>query len=481
MATLPSKSQIRAWIADHPHATSKARHRQGPLSALKGANRIDLKRILKELEAEGHLEKRGKTYRDPDKLPPVSVLQLPAPRQARAILFARPLEWQGEGPEPKILFLPPAPPTPPWARAIASPGPPARRFEGEDHQLHRPSDPPHRHQPAQPPARRLPAKAPSGGRIVPILERLRQGSWQVRPARRMAPATAELGSRRSGRPQGLAWDPDAPRASLTHWRDPARAAPHVPASSRSTTHCHPRCLPRQRHRGRQTPTTPAGLQGPRRPLREHAALSPYDPSDAAATTTMPCYSPTPTPTPKSPGGHVPIHGSPIGEMIAHYASRPALPRHASTARPNKRRPTPPISPTRRAPASCTPTGCRVTCARCTRAWRPPRLPRPVRPMVIAADGTKISHRFVRGLMRSVASLHYEEVQAARDGQPNDKDRAAARRRDHAPLRRLRGAGPPPARAVSPSTSTCPSARSCPERGGGDRLDLPSRTVSTRTG
>ncbi len=37
-----------------------------------------------------------------------------------------------------------------------------------------------------------------------------------------------------------------------------------------------------------------------------------------------------------------------------------------------------------------------------------------------AEGIKRGHRFVRGLMRSVARLIYEEVQAAIDGQPNDK-------------------------------------------------------------
>ncbi|MEM6277461.1 MAG: ribonuclease R, partial [Pseudomonadota bacterium] len=39
-------------------------------------------------------------------------------------------------------------------------------------------------------------------------------------------------------------------------------------------------------------------------------------------------------------------------------------------------------------------------------------------MQIDADGRLLSHRFTRGLMRSPASLHYEEVQAAVDGAPN---------------------------------------------------------------
>ena len=41
-------------------------------------------------------------------------------------------------------------------------------------------------------------------------------------------------------------------------------------------------------------------------------------------------------------------------------------------------------------------------------------------MRIDAAGNKLDHAFHRGLMKSVASLNYEEVQAAVDGQPNDK-------------------------------------------------------------
>jgi ribonuclease R len=41
-------------------------------------------------------------------------------------------------------------------------------------------------------------------------------------------------------------------------------------------------------------------------------------------------------------------------------------------------------------------------------------------MRIDAAGNKIDHSFHRGLMKSVASLNYEEVQAGVDGQPNDK-------------------------------------------------------------
>jgi ribonuclease R len=41
-------------------------------------------------------------------------------------------------------------------------------------------------------------------------------------------------------------------------------------------------------------------------------------------------------------------------------------------------------------------------------------------MVFNADGRKVGHKFVRGLMRSAAKLAYEEAQAAIDGKPGDK-------------------------------------------------------------
>ncbi len=102
MARLPSKDEILQWITDNPAQTSKRDIAKA--FGIKGADRIDLKRMLKELEAEGHLEKRRKTYRDPERLPPVSVLQVTGPSDD-GDLFARPLEWQGEGAEPRILMI----------------------------------------------------------------------------------------------------------------------------------------------------------------------------------------------------------------------------------------------------------------------------------------------------------------------------------------------------------------------------------------
>ena len=100
---IPTKAEILDWIASNPTLNSKRDIAKA--FGIKGAARIDLKRLLKELEAEGHLEKRRRSYRDPDRLPPVSVLQVNAP-DSDGDLFAKPLEWHGEGVEPVVLIIP---------------------------------------------------------------------------------------------------------------------------------------------------------------------------------------------------------------------------------------------------------------------------------------------------------------------------------------------------------------------------------------
>ena len=100
---LPSRQQILDWIADNPDATAKRDIAKA--FNIKGSARIELKRLLRELEAEGLLERRRRSYRDFERLPPVSVVEILPPDDS-GDLFARPLEWQGAAPMPRILFLP---------------------------------------------------------------------------------------------------------------------------------------------------------------------------------------------------------------------------------------------------------------------------------------------------------------------------------------------------------------------------------------
>ena len=92
MSTLPSKDEILQWIADNP--TQTAKRDIAKAFGIKGAQRIDLKRILKEMEADGQLQKRRSSYRDPDTLPPVGVLEVIGP-DSDGDLIAKPMEWNG--------------------------------------------------------------------------------------------------------------------------------------------------------------------------------------------------------------------------------------------------------------------------------------------------------------------------------------------------------------------------------------------------
>src|SRR3989338_10296166 len=106
MNPIPTKDQIRQWITENPGLSAKRDIAKA--FGIKGDARIDLKRLLAELEAEGSLEKRARRFRDPGALPPVSVL-LVLPPDAAGDLFAIPLEDAGEaGPQdsPRILILP---------------------------------------------------------------------------------------------------------------------------------------------------------------------------------------------------------------------------------------------------------------------------------------------------------------------------------------------------------------------------------------
>lgn len=101
MTRIPSKAEILAWISDHP--TKAAKRDIAKAFGIKGAARIDLKRLLKELEAEGKLSKRRSSYRDANVLPPVTVCEVTGP-DADGDLYARPLEWSGDGDVPRILM-----------------------------------------------------------------------------------------------------------------------------------------------------------------------------------------------------------------------------------------------------------------------------------------------------------------------------------------------------------------------------------------
>ena len=75
-------------------------------------------------------------------------------------------------------------------------------------------------------------------------------------------------------------------------------------------------------------------------------------------------------------------------------------------------------------------------------------------MVFDKHGNKRGHTFLRALMRSAAKLSYQEAQAAIDGQPSEKCRAAAGKHAAAAVGGLCRARrrPRPARAARPRSA-----------------------------
>lgn len=388
MSQLPTKEQILDWISSNPTLTSKRDISKA--FGIKGADRIDLKRMLKELEEEGHLQKRRKTYRDPDQLPPVAVLQIS--KQTRdGDLLARPMEWQGSEPEPLVLYVAKAsdPALKEGDRILGR----LTAVAGLDHQyearlIRRIGTNPHK-------VLGVFRKGAEGGRIVPI-DKGSDKEWIV-------PTGAENGAKDGELVEGQQTGPKGrmglPKAKVTdRLGDPSQPK----AISLIAIHQHgiPDDFP-DAVISEADAMKPVGLKG-RTDMRDMPLIT-IDPADARDHDDA-CWAHADD-DPKNAGGH--IIWVAIAD-VAHYVrpgtalDREARKRGNSSYFPDR---VVPMLPDRLSGDLCSlhegvPRGCVA-----------------VR-MQIDADGNKISHRFERGLMRSVASLSYEQAQAAMDGNPD---------------------------------------------------------------
>ena len=389
MTTLPTKQQILDWISANPTMTAKRDIAKA--FGIKGADRIDLKRILKELEAEGHLTKRNKTYRDPDSLPPVSVLQVMAPTRDGDI-YARPLEWHGDGAEPIILMvLRDSDPAVGLGTRILGR---LTKVSGEQHQYEGRI------------IRKIAVMAnkvvgifranSEGGRIVPIERGAKE--WSVPHNMTHGAKDGELVEGEQAGPRGNLGLPKA--RILNRLGDPT--APKAVSLIAIHQHGIPDDFP-QSVLDEADAHKPAGLKG-RLDLRDMPLVT-IDPADARDHDDA-CFV-EPDTDPKNKGGH--IIWVAIAD-VAHYVTpNSALDREA------RKRGNSSYFPDRVVPMLPD----RLSGDLCSLHEGVPRACIAVR-MVITSEGEKISHEFHRALMKSHASLHYEEVQAAMDGSPNDR-------------------------------------------------------------
>ena len=384
MDQLPTKDQIRQWITDNPTLASK-RDIAKAFSIKGGPGRIELKRLLKELELEGGVQKRKRQFREAGTLPPVSILRITAP-DASGDLFAVPAEWEGDTP-PRIHVITRAgdPALGQGDRILAKLAPVAG--DGFSHEARI--------------IRQLGTNAirvlgifrasHEGGRIVPI-DKGADKEWRVPAGLTLDAEDGELveaeqaGAKRMGLPTARIverlGDPSGPRAvsliAIHQHGIPDQFPAAVLAEADAAQPCP---------------------LGSREDLRDLPLVT-IDPIDARdRDDAVHAHADD---DPANPGGF--ILWVAIAD-VAHYVrpgsalDREARKRGNSTYFPDR---VVPMLPDTLSGDLCS---LHEAVDRACMAVR----------MKIDAQGNKLSHRFTRGLMRSKASLHYGQVQAAMDG------------------------------------------------------------------
>lgn len=393
MKNIPTKPEILEWISENPTLTAKRDIAKA--FGIKGAARIDLKRVLKELEAEGHLEKRKRSYQDPDRLPPVAVLQILGP-DADGDLYAKPMEWQGEGVEPIVLMI------------LRASDPALGEGDRILARLSVVTGEPHHYEArmirriGSNPSRVLGVfrRTSDGGRIVPI-DKGADKEWQVAGDATHGAKDGELVEAEQAGPKNRM---GLPRARIVErLGDPSapKAVSLIAIHQHGIPDAFPDAVIAEADRAK-----PVDLDG-REDLRDLPLIT-IDPSDARDHDDA-CYAHADD-DPDNKGGHVVWVA--IADVAAYVTPDSALDREArkrgnSTYFPDR---VVPMLPDR------------LSGDLCSLHEGVPRACIAVR-MKLDSDGNKLAHTFHRGLMRSPASLHYEEVQAAVDGAPNDRTNA----------------------------------------------------------
>lgn len=388
MKTLPTKADLIRWIDENPTRTNKRDIAKA--FGIKGAARIDLKRMLKDLTAEGHLEKRTRTYSDPASLPPVGVLVVAGPDQ-NGDIFASPMDWQAKEAAPKVLMV---------ARkgdaALAAGDRVLARLaavEGLDHAfegrlIRKIGSGPDK-------ILGLFRKGSEGARVVPI-DKKSDREWFVPDGAENGARDGELVEAEQTGPKGRM---GLPRAKIVNrLGDPM--APKMVSLYAIHTHGIPDSFPDDVLAEAEAASDIT--LGKREDLTKMPLIT-IDPADARDRDDA-VYVQRDT-NPANDGGFV-IWVA-IAD-VAHYVTpgsrldREARLRGNSTYFPDR---VVPMLPDNLSGNLCSLHG---NVNRACIALR----------MVVDDKGKKIGHHFTRGLMHSVAALSYEQVQSARDGDPD---------------------------------------------------------------
>jgi len=391
MTQIPSKDQILDWLATHPGAAAKRDIAKA--FGLKGAERIELKRLLKELEAAGDYSRhRAPHVPAPDKFPPVTPLAM-LPADADGDQWAEPLEWQGTAPAPRVLFVP-AKGDAPLAtgdRFLAR----MTEVSGQDHAwearlIRRFGEARHR-------IVGIFRKTAEGGRITPI-DKGADREWRVAAGATQGARDGELVEAELTGPRARMGLPAA-RIAL-RLGDPS--APRAVSLIAIHQHAIPDDFPDAVIAEADAASLVTGAYGED---LTHLPFVTIDPSDARDHDDA-CFA-EPDDDPANEGGH--LLWVAIAD-VAHYV-RPGSALDAEA----RKRGNSVYFPDRVVPMLPD----RLSGDLCSLHEGVTRPVIAVR-MKLDAAGNKLGHRFLRGMIKSVASLAYEEVQDAQEGRPSPR-------------------------------------------------------------
>ncbi|HZW47157.1 MAG TPA: ribonuclease R, partial [Microvirga sp.] len=395
-SALPSREDLVAFIANAPGKVGKREIAQA--FNIKGGDRIWLKQMLKDLEVEGAVDRRGKRVHKAGQLPPMVMADI-VKRDRDGELIAVPTEWDEEehGSIPTIIIVPPRKPRP--GMPVAGVG---------DRALLRvdPLRPDDIHRYAGRVTKILAKKQAQvlgifrslpegGGRLIPVDKKSREQELQINPG-------DEAGAQ----------DGDLIAASIVkHGR---YGLPHAKVKERlgsvksekavSLIAIYAHNIPNQFPKAvidEAEAAKPATLQG-REDWRELPLIT-IDPPDAKDHDDA--VHATPDPDPNNAGGYVLTVA--IADVAAYVRSGSAMDREA------QERGNSVYFPDRVVPMLPE----RISNDLCSLRPREDRPALAVR-MVIGPDGRKIRHSFHRIMMRSAEKLSYQQAQAAIDGRPD---------------------------------------------------------------
>jgi len=393
----PSRDAIVAFIRTNPSAigTREIAREFG----LKNADRVELKRILRELADQGTIAKRGRKLQEPKTLPPTVMADITG-RDSDGELIATPTEWDEEsGEPPKIRIHVPRRPAPGTAAGVGdrallrieqsedSEGGVAvyrgRVIKVIDHAKAR--------------VLGIFRKAPDGGgRLVPVDKKQAGRELNIAPADTGGAEDGDLVSVDIVRTRGFGLSSGKIKERLGSLSS-EKAVSLIAIASHEIPQAFTPAALREAEAAK-----PATLEG--REDWRALPLVTIDPPDAKDHDDA--VHAEPDPDPNNKGGHI------VTVAIADVAfyvrpgsalDRDALTRGNSVYFPDR---VVPMLPER------------ISNDLCSLVPGEPRGALAVR-MVIASDGRKHSHSFHRILMRSASKLNYAQAQAAIDGRPDD--------------------------------------------------------------